>query len=323
MKGKLLLLSCLCFFRLAAQNDSTTVDVSKEMEAKKSLTPEEEKPALKVFYGQRLINANTVEVLRKGVMEFRVIHNFSDIAGTDGGIRHFFGLDDAFDVKIGFQIGLTDHLNILLARSRGASAVSQIWELGLKQQFMHQELHDPSHPFSFTVFANITASAVHANHNTFSETNFNGFGDRLSECVQLMIAKKIGSISLQLNPTFVNRHYVIPGDDKGIFAIGAGVRVPLSKKLVLIADYFHSFRSQQSKDVYASLSPSVKFYDPLGVGFEILTQGHVFHVNFTNSTDILENKFITRTTKSWGKGQFRWGFTISRNFILFRDKKKK
>lgn len=319
MKSKLVLFFFLACLRLHAQNDTTVVDISKDLENQKK--PAEEVPALKVFYGQRLINANTVEVLRKGVMEFRVIHNFSDIAGHDGGIRHFFGLDDAFDVKIAFQIGLTDHLNILLARSRGASAVSQIWELGLKQQFMHQVQDDPSHPLSITGFANIVASAVKATHAPQSETNFNGFGDRLSETLQLMVARKFNGFSLELVPSFVNRHYVIPGDDKGIFAMGAGIRIPLSKRFVFIADYFHAFRSQQSKNAYAALSTPVKFYDPLGVGFEILTQGHVFHVNFTNATDILENKFLTRTTKSWGKGEFRWGFTISRNFILFRDKK--
>ena len=98
--------------------------------------------------------------------------------------------------------------------------------------------------------------------------------------------------------------------------MGGAIRIPLSKKIVILADYFHPFRSQRSID---SLG---KFYDPLGIGFEIVTEGHVFHLNFTNAVDILENRFIRKTVTNWGDGEFRWAFTISRNFMLFRDKKK-
>ncbi|HET9432263.1 MAG TPA: DUF5777 family beta-barrel protein, partial [Chitinophagaceae bacterium] len=97
-------------------------------------------------------------------------------------------------------------------------------------------------------------------------------------------------------------------------------RLPLSKKIILIADYYHPFRSQTTKDGYEA--EGMKLYDPFGVGFEILTQGHIFHLNFTNATEILENRFIRKTVTNWGDGEFRWAFTISRNFVLFRDKKK-
>jgi hypothetical protein len=127
---------------------------------------------------------------------------------------------------------------------------------------------------------------------------------------------------LQLSPTYLHKHYVIPGDQSDLFALGGGLRIPISKRFIFIADYFHTFRSQASKDLYYNLQ-RVHFYDALGVGFEIVTQGHVFHMNFTNATEIDENRFISRTTTSWGKGEFRWGFTISRNFILFRDKKNR
>jgi hypothetical protein len=105
--------------------------------------------------------------------------------------------------------------------------------------------------------------------------------------------------------------------------LGAGIRLPLSKKIILIGDYFHPFRSQSTEDYFSSLPVPVKFYDPFGVGLEILTEGHVFHINFSNTKEILENRFIRRTTSSWGQGEFRWAFTISRNFVLFRSKHKK
>jgi hypothetical protein len=135
--------------------------------------------------------------------------------------------------------------------------------------------------------------------------------------IQLIIAKKMGKVSVQLNPTFVNRGYAVTYDKKRLFALGGAVKLPLSGRINLVVDYFHPFRDQASKDAFKA-NENIKFYDPLGVGFEVLTAGHIFRLNFTNSTEILENRFIPRTITSWGEGQFRWGFTITRNFTLWR-----
>ncbi|MCW3116499.1 MAG: hypothetical protein JWM28_581 [Chitinophagaceae bacterium] len=316
----LFLLPLICF----GQND-TTVSITKEKKAAKWHS--DESSDMNVFHSQKLINANTVEVLPKGIMEFRVAHAFGDIAGHDGGIKPFFGLESAYDVRIGVQVGLTDKLNVILARAKGGgtpNAPAQLYELGLKYQFMKQE-NDSRHPFSLTLFANSVVSSMVADTTPGLESSFSKFSDRTSEVIQLMIARKFGKISLQLSPTYLTRGYVINGDDKNLFALGGAVRIPLTSRFIFIADYFHTFRSQKSKDTFADPSQVVplKFYDALGVGFEILTAGHVFHLNFTNATDLLENRFIPHTFKSWSKGGFRWSFTISRNFTIFRDKKNK
>jgi hypothetical protein len=159
------------------------------------------------------------------------------------------------------------------------------------------------------------------------EAAFTKFSDRTSEVFQLIIARKFGKVSFQLSPTFLTRGYVRSGDDKNLFSIGGALRIPITARFAFVADYFHTFRSQGSKDVFADTAgvggTPIKFYDALGVGFEILTAGHVFHLNFTNATELLENRFLANTEKSWGKGGFRWSFILSRNFTIFRDKKSK
>jgi len=86
MKGKFLLVCCIISLKIFAQNDTTGATVSKETNKKK--WPERE--TSKIFYGQRLINAKTVEVLHKGAMAFTVVHTFGDVAGDDGGTYNFF-----------------------------------------------------------------------------------------------------------------------------------------------------------------------------------------------------------------------------------------
>lgn len=286
-------------------------------------TPQKAEAAdTKVFYSQKLINTKTVEVLHKGILEFNVAHNFGDIGGDNGGVENFFGLDNASDVRIGFQVGLSNKLNLVLSRTRGAGVVKQMWEGGLKYQLLKQKENDPTHPFSLTIFANdVISSQPEVPDSLKEENSYLDIGQRQSQVVQLLIARKFGNVSFQLNPLYLHTGLVIPNDQASIFALGAGIRLPVSKKIILIADYFHPFRSESTSQ-YFNDSLGVKFYDPFGIGLEILTEGHVFHINFTNAKEILENRFIRRTTSSWGKGEFRWAFTISRNFILFRDKKK-
>lgn len=293
-----------------SQQDTAIVIMESANEKK-----EEEKSPIKVFHSQSLINSKTVEVLGKGVLEFKVSHNFGDLAGSNGGIKRFFGLDNASDIRIGFQLGLTDNLNVIAARAKGAGLVQQLYELGLKYQFMKQEANSGK-PISITTFINAVVSSMGANAVPGQENSFENFSDRLSETVQIMVARKMGKISLQASATMVNRNYVMSGDDQTTFAIGGGARLPISEKFILLADYFHPFNSQEARQIYRSMN--IELYDVFGVGVEILTQGHVFHLNFTNATETLENRFIPKTITSWGKGQYRWAFTISRNFTLFR-----
>lgn len=283
-------------------------------------TAEKGKP-VEIFSSTKAINANTTEVVGAGKMEFKVTHNFGDIAGSGGGLKNFFGLDNAVDARIAFELGLGKTTDITFARAKGASQQQRLWELNIKQQLLRQLENDPSHPVSLALFVNAAVASNKASALTDFDHSFRSFSDRLSETFQLILAKKIKSVSIQLNPTLVTRSYSISYDMKSIFALGGAIRFPINTRMNFIIDYFHPFRNQSSKDSFRVKS-NIKFYDPLGVGLEILTGRHVFHLNFTNATETLENRFIPRTISSWGKGQFRWGFTISRQFTIWKPKKK-
>ncbi|MCG2614442.1 DUF5777 family beta-barrel protein [Terrimonas sp. NA20] len=310
MKNRLVLMALACSQYSNAQ-DSTAIATP---------VPAKDVSYVWLFSSPRLINANTVELIPKHVLEFKVTHNFGDIAGDNGGGKTFFGLDNATDVRIGFQYGLSKRINLIAARAKGAGSVQQLYELGIKYRLM-QQAEDAQHPVSVTLFANNVISAMTRSPLSNQENSFDDFIDRNSQTVQLMIGRRFGNLSLQLSPTMVNRNFVPSNDDQTMFALGGAFRLPVKGRFSVLVDYFHTFRSQQSKDFYKT--QGVNFYDALGVGIELLTAGHVFHLNFTNATEILENRFIPRTVTSWGKGQFRWGFTVSRDFNLFYKKKKR
>lgn len=274
---------------------------------------------VEIFSSQKVINANSTEVVPKGKMEFKVMHNFGDIAGSGGGLKNFFGLDNAQDIRIAFEIGIGDKTDVTFARAKGAGQQGRFYEINIKHQLLRQLENDPSHPISLALFVNAAVASNKASAFDNLDHSFRSFSDRLSETFQLIISRKMGKVSLQLNPTLVTRSYSISYDQKTIFALGGALKLPISQRVNFIVDYFHPFRSQSSRDSFR-INNNIKFYDPLGVGFEIITGRHVFHLNFTNATETLENRFIPRTVSSWGKGQFRWGFTISRQFTLWKPK---
>lgn len=316
---KLLFLCCMAACVSAiAQVDSSANNLMNELDNK---TPAVKgKPPVKVFMSQRLINANTVEMLQKGHFEFKVVHNFGDASGRNGGIRSAFGLDGSTDIKIAFLYGITKNLNVIVSRNKGDGQVFTLWELGFKYKILEQRENDPSHPISLAVFANGVSSSQRSSTDSTRENFYRRTSDRQSQTLQLMVARKFGKwFSLQLNPTYVHTNHVIHNDVNSVFAMGAALRVPIYKRFVFIADYFHPFRPQSTIDSFKL--KGINFYDVLGVGLELVTPGHIFHVNFTNTTNILENRFIPRTTTSWKKGQYRWGFTVTRDFVLRRNRK--
>jgi Membrane bound beta barrel domain (DUF5777) len=310
-------------------NAQTTDDLLKEGEKKVQPTKE----AAIIFNHGKVINANTTEMVGKGKMDFIVTHNFGDFAGTRGGIKNFFGLDDSRDIRIGFTVGFGKNFDAAVSRLKGFGPANHLVETSIKYRFLQQTM-DNSTPISLALFINNTISTVDTAFSQFSpgaitspivyypkENHFQNFGDRTSQVFQLIIAKKIGKVSLQLNPTYLTTGFVLPDDDKNLFALGAAIRFPVSNRVNIIMDYFHPFRSDHAKNSVALKEVfGSKVYDPLSVGIEILTGGHVFHLNFTNSEAITENQFLRRTLSTWSKGQFRWGFNLSRTFSLWKEK---
>jgi hypothetical protein len=265
------------------------------------------------FKSTKLINSHTNETIYKNELDFKVDHRFGDIAGTNGGIKQFFGLDNSTDIRIGFEYGLSDNLTIGLARAKGATSVQQLYEGSVKYRLLQQSV-DGSVPAAITLFGSNTIAAVEASEDPTSATAYDSFTDRMNYVAQVIIARKFTSnFSFEITPTYIHRNFTPFRDQNTIFAVGAGGRMKVSKRMALVVDYSLPFRNKEDK-AYLEERNQVKFYNPLGVGLEIETGGHVFHLNFTNATAIQEMQYIPSTTSSWLKGQYRWGFSISRRF---------
>ena len=314
IKLKLHLPILLALLLLGISRSFAQEDLEKEL----SVSKETNEKVLATFKSTKLINGHTNETLYKNDFDFKVDHRFGDIAGSNGGIRQFFGLDNSTDVRIGFEYGLTDKLTVGLGRAKGANAVQQLYEGSLKYRLVQQTIDDRV-PIAITLFGSNTIAGVKANKNDVtSPIAYAGLKDRMNWVTQVIIARKFSSsLSFTLTPSYIHRNFTAFRDQNDMFAVGVGGRFKFTKRMAVVVDYFLPFRNESDKQYLEQVS-ATKFYNPLGVGLEMETGGHVFHLNFTNATAIQEMQFIPSTTSSWLKGQYRWGFSISRRFSFAR-----
>jgi hypothetical protein len=261
-------------------------------------------PVTATFKSTRLILTPTTETNKKNNLNFIVVHRFGDIAGGDGGSKTLFGLDNSSDIYIGFEYGVTDNLDINFGRSK----LEQLVELGAKYNILHQTENNSS-PVAVTLIADIGLKPYQVNTHIYDD-----YSNRLSYFYQAVIARKFSSrLSLELAPSLLRDNLPYPfiaGNQQNIISIAAAGRFKITKHMGIVLDYTHSFSD------FRNNSRSPKFYDPIGVGIEIETGGHVFSLNFTNAQGISPINYISDTESSWTKGQFRLGFTISRIFDL-------
>jgi hypothetical protein len=297
MNKVLLILFSFLSISAFAQDDLMNM-LEGEVEAES--TPEK---VIATFKGIKLINAQTIETTKKKTLEFRITHRFGNMG--DAGAKHtLWGLENASNIRFSFDYGLTDKLSIGYGRSK----MNEHIDLHAKFRFLEQK--KGGIPISAAYYVNGAMSAVASIPN-------DDFNNRLSYVHQLIIASKLNkAISLEILPTLVHRNYVDHTissledstivDQNNLISIGFAGRFKITKRLAFVVDYFLTISDFRT--------PGNGFYDPLSIGVEIETGGHVFHINISNSAGIIENDFLPSTRSNWGDGEYKLGFNISRVF---------
>lgn len=264
----------------------------------------EEKPTRQyvtnAFKSTRVINGPSMEFLGKGVLDVRFLHRFGTL---NSGANNFFGLDQA-NTRIGLDYGLGKSLMVGIGRS----SVGKELDGTIKYRPVWQSQGTGGVPFSVVLVSGITVSTAPW---AFPERK-NKFSHRLGFYNEVIIGRKFTeAFTLQLSPVLVHRNLVAGADDENnTFALGIGTRLKLTKRTALVVDYH---------PILAGRQEGTK--DPLAIGFDIETGGHVFQLHFSNSTGMNEKAYLTNTTDDFWKGDIRFGFNISRVFTLKKKEK--
>jgi hypothetical protein len=259
------------------------------------------------FKSSRVIMSHSMEMLRPGVLDFRILHRFGNV---NEGLTEFFGLDKA-SIRLGLDYGISNNLTIGIGRGsfRVLGSLKEV-DGFIKYRAIQQATGPKSLPFSLLLVGGSTI--LTGQWPDPFRKNF--FSSRLNYYAQGIIGRKFGEhLTLQVSPTYLHRNFVeTKADPNDLFATGFGGRIKLSKRTSLNIDYYYVVNQNDAH------SPAL--HNPLSIGFDIETGGHVFQLHFTNAIGMNERIFLTETTNSWSKGDIQFGFNISRAFQIKKHK---
>jgi Membrane bound beta barrel domain (DUF5777) len=293
MRRILFVFAIACAQRISAQTDLLSL-VDKKDEKKKEYISN-------AFKSTRVINGHSMEFVGKGVLDVRILHRFGPV---NSGFKNLFGLDQA-NMRFGFDYGVLKSLTVGVGRSN----VGKEWDGFIKYRPIWQA-EGGVWPWPFSVVLVTGATVTSLPWADPNRKNF--FTSRMAFYNEIIIGRKFSErFSLQVSPLFVHRNIVPLNSDKNdIYALGIGARFKISKRTAFVVDY-HYIASGLNKTIYK---------DPLSVGFDVETGGHVFQLHFSNATGMNEKAFVTGTTNQWGKGEIRFGFNLSRVFTVAKPR---
>lgn len=278
---KALLFTSLFFTTLAYAQEDLLKDIDT-ISTKNTSTP----PAFKAL---QIITGQSTKLTAKNEWYVVIAHRFGDVST---GLKNFFGLDDA-STKLGVIYGLSDGISLSFSRETNMKT----FEFGGKYQLLKQSDDMPLNIVGYNVMA------LNTDLNT-KNYPYLKFGDRLSYLTQALISRRFSDdFSLQLSPSYVHKNLYEPSiEDNNQFLTGLGGRYKISKRISINAEYFVNFDSHS-------------FYkNPLSVGMDIETGGHVFQLLFSNSQLNSDIGYLTNATGKWQKGQIFFGFNLYRVF---------
>lgn len=244
------------------------------------------------FKGLKIVNFESTKMISKKELYFIVSHRFGSI---ETGFEDFFGLDQAV-TRLSLLYGITDGINIGVSRS----SFRKIYESSLKLRLFREK--KGGFPFTIVSSNNILINT------SLDETFLPGleFKNRLGYTTQLLISKKFNkNFSLQLIPTFFHDNFVeVDEQENSQYVIGFGGRHKLTKRWSLNFDY----------GAHLNRADTSPFRNPLSIGFDLETGGHVFQLHFTNAQPMNTNPFLGQATGDWTEGNIFFGFNLSRVF---------
>ncbi|WP_264550395.1 DUF5777 family beta-barrel protein [Flavobacterium sp. N2820] len=255
------------------------------------------------FKSLKIVNLESTKLAAKGDFYFIVAHRFGFV---DKGFDDFFGLDNA-NTQLKFLYGVNDWLTVHIGRS----GFQETYDLAAKYRLYAQK--ENGFPVTIVGFNSVAINSE-LKEEDFPKLQFE---NRLSYVAQVLISRKFSEkLSLEIAPSVFhentlrdllddNNALILPNpQDNTQFAIGLGGRYKLTNRWSVNVDYAaHLNRASQSN-----------YKNPLSIGVDLETGGHVFQMHFTNAQAMHETGYLGQTVGDWSDGKIAFGFNLVRVF---------
>ena len=278
----------VCFFtgNLFAQDD-----LLSQLDTVKS---NEKQIEIAAFKGLQIANMQSTKMPAKGEWYMLVSHRFGDLSQ---GFNNFFGLDNAL-TKFGGIYGATNWLSFGASRH----TFNKTYELAVKYKMANQEVNG----FPVTIVGYNTLDINSALEK--DEYPNIQFSDRLAFTSQLLVSRKVTE-KFSIEMAFINVYknlYDNSVDQQNVFSTAAGLRYKVAKRISVNLEY--------AARIIVEEKPIDPYHNPLTVGLDIETGGHVFQLVVSNSQPMNDVAVFSGATGDWNKGHVYFGFNMYRSF---------
>ncbi len=245
-------------------------------------------PAFKAF---KIANLQSTKVASKKEFYMYLSHRFGDVSK---GISTFFGLDEA-NTKIELIYGLFEDVQFGISRE----SYRQTYGLTAKAILARPTKKFPIQLTGFTA-VNMYSDL---DNEQFPHLDFD---HQFAYVTQVLASYRFNDgFSVLFTPTYFRQNAVLEIEqDHNQFALGMGGRYKLSKRLSVNFDYvWHLNRYSNSR-----------YYNPISLGLDIDTGGHIFQLLFTNAQSANETAFMSNAEADILSGELYFGFNLIRVF---------
>ena len=268
-----------------------TFQVNSQSDLLSEIDYDENLDVIATFKGLKIVNFESTKILAVKQFAFSVSHRFGSVKY---GFNNFFGLDDAI-TRLNFIYGINDYSNLSISRT----TFKKTYDLGYKSRLISQS---ETYPITVVFYFSATLDS------SLEEENYPNlkFSNRIGYFNQLMISRKFNDkFSVLVSPVFFHENLVTFADQQNSqFGTVVGARFMLTKRVSINFDYgYHLNKSQTSF-----------FKNPLGIGIDIETGGHVFQLLFSNSQSMNAINLMTSSSGDWREGDVFFGFNLYRTF---------
>lgn len=259
-----------------------------------TIKSDEKQIEIAAFKGLQIANMQSTKLPAKGEWYMLVSHRFGDLSE---GFNNFFGLDNAL-TKFGGIYGVTNWLSVGATRH----TYNKTYEVTAKYKMANQQVNG----FPVTI---VGYNTMDINSALEKEVYPNlQFSDRLAFTTQLLVSRKVNeklSVELGLINVYKNL-YDDSIEQQNVFSAAGGLRYKIAKRMSVNLEYAARVITEEK-----AIDP---YHNPLTVGLDIETGGHVFQLVFSNSQPMNDVAVFSTASGDWNKGKIYFGFNMYRSF---------
>lgn len=251
---------------------------------------------------RKIINSYTTSLLKQGDFEFRIGHRFGDL---NDGWTTFYGIENASDIYIGLEYGITNRLSFGIDRTRGIGPL--IKNINLTAKYKLTEANDKI-PFDWMMYLSNSISTMEKSEDSEAINFFKKYMHRMSTTFGTVVSSNpTKPVVIQVSGGMTHRNLVKNGDINDIPFVGIAGKTKIGRIMNLTGEFTLPFQKDRIDQ---------EIYEPIyGLGIEFDTKGgHYYQIFLTNSRSVQINEIIAYNTAKLADGEIRIGFELSRVF---------